>query len=118
MFTNLNTINMEVCCKTFRRDVLEGILLKRNRFGFEPEMTVKFAAFRTGSPRRPAAPSLPGLRYTSIVRWVTFGEGKKSGLKDGLQGLYCILSHCILKRCPPSGSNGRASGKSGVLPLN
>ena len=57
MFTNLNPIDMKVCYKTFRRDVLEGILLKRNRFGFEPEMTVKFALFalapRDGRPRRP-----------------------------------------------------------------
>ena len=46
MFTNLNLTDMETCYKVFRREVLEGIDLKSNRFGFEPEITAKIAKRR------------------------------------------------------------------------
>jgi hypothetical protein len=43
MFTNLNLTDMETCYKVFRREVLQGVILKSNRFGFEPEFTAKIA---------------------------------------------------------------------------
>ena len=43
LFTNLNLTDMETCYKVFRREVLQGITLKSNRFGFEPEITAKIA---------------------------------------------------------------------------
>ena len=43
MFTNLNLTDMETCYKVFRREVLQGITSKSNRFGFEPEITAKVA---------------------------------------------------------------------------
>src|SRR4029077_19680636 len=46
MFTNLNLTDMETCYKAFRREVLTGIRLKANRFGFEPEVTAKIAKQR------------------------------------------------------------------------
>ena len=59
MFTNLNLTDMEVCYKVFRREVIQGISLKSDRFGFEPEVTAKVARFkfpaRMASPRAPAA---------------------------------------------------------------
>ena len=45
MFTNLNLTDMEVCYKVFRREVIQGIKLKSDRFGFEPEVTAKVARF-------------------------------------------------------------------------
>jgi glycosyltransferase involved in cell wall biosynthesis len=50
MFTNLNLTDMETCYKVFRREVLHGIALKSDRFGFEPEITAKIARKRPGKP--------------------------------------------------------------------
>ena len=58
MFTNLNLTDMEVCYKVFRREVIQGITLKSDRFGFEPEVTAKVARFKipaeNGRARAPA----------------------------------------------------------------
>ena len=43
MFTNLNLTDMETCYKVFRREIIQGISIKENRFGFEPEITAKIA---------------------------------------------------------------------------
>jgi glycosyltransferase involved in cell wall biosynthesis len=86
MFTNLNLTDMETCYKVFRREVLQGIKLKSNRFGFEPEITAKIA--RRG--RR------PGWRIYEVpisYSGRTYEEGKKIGLKDAFTALYCILRY-------------------------
>ena len=49
MFTNLNLTDMETCYKVFRREVLQGMTLKSNRFGFEPEITAKIAKQPAGA---------------------------------------------------------------------
>ena len=54
MFTNLNLTDMEVCYKVFRREVIQGITLKSDRFGFEPEVTAKVARFKMPRRERPA----------------------------------------------------------------
>jgi len=82
MFTNLNLTDMETCYKVFRREVLDGIVLKSNRFGFEPEFTAKVAKKR------------PALRIYEIpisYSGRTYEEGKKIGLKDAFQALFCIV---------------------------
>jgi hypothetical protein len=84
MFTNLNLTDMETCYKIFRRDVLRGIKLKSNRFGFEPEFTAKIAKRR------------PGWRIYEIpisYSGRTYEEGKKIGLKDAFTAFYCILRY-------------------------
>jgi len=43
MMTNLNLSDMETCYKLFRRDIIQGLDLKENRFGFEPEVTAKIS---------------------------------------------------------------------------
>ena len=43
LFTDLNLTDMETCYKVFRREVLQGLTLKSDRFGFEPEITAKIA---------------------------------------------------------------------------
>ena len=46
MFTNLNLSDMETCYKLFRREFIQGITLRENRFGFEPEVTAKIARIK------------------------------------------------------------------------
>jgi glycosyltransferase involved in cell wall biosynthesis len=87
MFTNLNLTDMETCYKVFRREVLEGINLKSDRFGFEPEITAKIARRRNPSWRVYEIP----ISYSGR----TYEEGKKIGLKDAFNALYCILRYWL-----------------------
>jgi glycosyltransferase involved in cell wall biosynthesis len=95
MFTNLNLTDMEVCYKVFRREVIQGITLKSDRFGFEPEVTAKVARFtfpsQNGNARRPCRIYEIPVSYHGR----TYREGKKIGLKDGFQALYCIIRYAI-----------------------
>jgi glycosyltransferase involved in cell wall biosynthesis len=83
-FTNLNLTDMETCYKVFRREVLAEMKLRSNRFGFEPEVTAKVAK------RRPAwrVYEVP-ISYSGR----TYEEGKKIGLKDAFNALYCIIRY-------------------------
>jgi glycosyltransferase involved in cell wall biosynthesis len=85
MFTNLNLTDMETCYKVFRREVLDGIQLKSNRFGFEPEITAKVARRRGHSWRIYEVP----ISYSGR----TYEEGKKIGLKDAFNAFYCIVRY-------------------------
>src|SRR5438270_200270 len=85
MFTNLNLTDMETCYKVFRREVLDGINLRSNRFGFEPEITAKIAKRKN-----------PGWRVFEIpisYSGRTYEEGKKIGLKDAIQAFFCIVRY-------------------------
>jgi hypothetical protein len=95
MFTNLNLTDMEVCYKVFRREVIQGIKLKSDRFGFEPEVTAKVARFTF--PPDNGQPPQPCRIYEIPVSYHgrTYREGKKIGLKDGFQALYCIVRFAI-----------------------
>jgi glycosyltransferase involved in cell wall biosynthesis len=82
MFTNLNLTDMEVCYKVFRREVLERIDIKCNRFGFEPEITAKIAKYR------------PRLRIYEVgVAYYgrSYEEGKKITWKDGIKAILTII---------------------------
>jgi glycosyltransferase involved in cell wall biosynthesis len=85
MFTNLNLTDMETCYKVFRREVLQDITLKSNRFGIEPELTAKIARRRQPSWRIYEVP----ISYSGR----TYEEGKKIGLKDAFNALWCILRY-------------------------
>jgi glycosyltransferase involved in cell wall biosynthesis len=95
MFTNLNLTDMEVCYKVFRREVLEGIKLKSDRFGFEPEVTAKIA--RCHLPALDGRPARRCRIYEMPVSYSgrDYREGKKIGWKDGVQALYCILRYAF-----------------------
>jgi glycosyltransferase involved in cell wall biosynthesis len=82
MFTNLNLTDMETCYKVFRAEVIRGITLEQNRFGFEPEITAKVA--RTGCRIYEM-----GISYNGR----TYKEGKKIGWKDGFKAIWCILKY-------------------------
>ncbi len=82
MFTDLNLTDMESCYKVFRRDLLERILIREDRFGFEPEIVAKVA--HSGARIYEMGISYHGRTYE---------EGKKIGVKDGLRALYCIFRY-------------------------
>ena len=93
-FTNLNLTDMEVCYKVFRREVIQGITLKSDRFGFEPEVTAKVARFLMpaieGRPARKCRVYEIPVSYNGR----DYGEGKKiKWWKDGPKALYCILRY-------------------------
>lgn len=95
MFTDLNLTDMEVCYKVFRREVIQNINLKQNRFGFEPEVTAKVARFQV-----PACDGRPARRcriYEIPVSYNgrDYNEGKKIGWKDGVQAVYCIIRYAF-----------------------
>ena len=82
MLTDLNLTDMETCYKVFRREVIQGIQIEENRFGFEPEVVAKIAHQRLRVYEM-------GISY----RGRTYAEGKKIGMKDGWRALYCIMKY-------------------------
>ena len=82
--TNLNLTDMETCYKMFRREIIQAIPLEENRFGFEPEITVKVAKRRLR------------IYEVGISYWGrTYEEGKKIGWKDGFRAVWCLLKYTI-----------------------
>jgi len=84
-FTNLNLTDMETCYKVFRREVIQSLDLREDRFGFEPEITAKVAK---GGWRVYEV----GISYYGR----TYAEGKKIGWRDGLHALRCIARYSSL----------------------
>ncbi len=82
VLTNLKLTDMETCYKVFRREVLEGIHLKSNRFGFEPEITAKIA-------KRPWRIYEVPISYAGR----TYSEGKKITWRDGILALWYIFRY-------------------------
>jgi hypothetical protein len=95
MFTNLNLTDMEVCYKVFRREVIQGITLKSDRFGFEPEVTAKVARFQFPAENGQHPRSCRIYEIPVSYHGRTYREGKKIGIKDGFQALYCILRYAF-----------------------
>lgn len=85
MFTNLNLTDMETCYKVFKREVLAGLELKSDRFGFEPEITAKVSRRRIEG-RRVRVYEVPISYYGR-----DYAEGKKIGWRDGVAALWHIL---------------------------
>ena len=87
MLNNLNLTDMETCYKLFKREVIQGLTLNENRFGFEPEVTAKIAR-------------VPKIRIYEVgISYYgrTYEEGKKINWKDGFRALYCILRYGLFK---------------------
>jgi glycosyltransferase involved in cell wall biosynthesis len=82
--TNINLSDMETCYKVFRREIIQSIPIEEDRFGFEPEITVKIA-------KRHLRIYEVGIGYWGR----TYEEGKKIGWKDGVQALWCLLKYSI-----------------------
>ena len=87
VFTNLNLSDMETCYKVFTRAALEGIAIREERFGFEPEIVAKVAR--------------KGLRIYEVpidYHGRTYEEGKKIRMKDGFRALWVILKYGLFVR--------------------
>jgi glycosyltransferase involved in cell wall biosynthesis len=82
MFTNLNLTDMETCYKSFRREIIQGIRIEEDRFGFEPEITAKVA--RINARIYEVSISYHGR---------TYAEGKKINSKDGFRAMWCIVKY-------------------------
>jgi glycosyltransferase involved in cell wall biosynthesis/precorrin-6B methylase 2 len=80
MVSDLNLTDMETCYKVFRTSLAKSIPIQSNRFGIDPELTVKFA-------RRQARIYETSISYHGR----TYDEGKKIGLKDAFVVLWVIL---------------------------
>jgi glycosyltransferase involved in cell wall biosynthesis len=85
MMTNLNLTDMEVCYKVFRRDVIQKLTLREDRFGFEVEITAKVARAKCRIYEVPI--SYYGRSYE---------EGKKITWKDGFRALWCIVKYRLV----------------------
>ena len=86
MATDLNLTDMETCYKAFRREVIQKIQIKENRFGFEPEITAKVARLKVRIYE-------VGISYYGR----TYAEGKKIGWRDGCRALWCIGKYNFLR---------------------
>ena len=82
IFTNLNLTDMETCYKVFRREIIQSIEIREDRFGFEPEITAKLA-------RKKCIIYEVGISYYGR----TYEQGKKICWKDGLSAIRCILRY-------------------------
>jgi glycosyltransferase involved in cell wall biosynthesis len=97
--TNINLSDMETCYKVFRREVIQSIPIEEDRFGFEPEITVKVA-------KRHLRIYEVGISYWGR----TYEEGKKIGWKDGVRALWCLLKYSLKE--PAVAALGVAPGES------
>ena len=107
MLTNLNLTDMETGFKVFRRDVIQSIKLEQNRFGFEPEVTVKIARMKLRIYE-------VGISYYGR----TYEEGKKIGWRDGVKALWCILRYTITtphSTFKPADQTSSQAASNGVL---
>ena len=85
--SNVNLIDMETCYKVFRREWIQWITIQENRFGFEPEITIKLA--RRGARMYEAGISYSGRNYE---------DGKKINWKDGVSAVRCIVKYGMSER--------------------
>ena len=88
MFSNLNLTDMETCYKLFKTDLIKSVPLKEQKFGFEPEVTIKISR-------------IPKIRIYEVgISYYgrTYDEGKKIGWKDGFRALYCIAKYGLFGR--------------------
>ena len=86
MFTNLNLTDMETCYKVFRREIIQSIQIKENRFGFEPEITAKIAKTHCRIYE-------VGINYNGR----TYDQGKKITWRDGVRAIYCIFKYNVMR---------------------
>ena len=87
MFSNLNITDMETCYKMFKKEIIQSIEIKENRFGIEPEITAKISKIK-------------GIRIYEVgISYYgrTYEEGKKIGWKDGFRAIYCIIKYNLFR---------------------
>src|SRR5215469_5812173 len=86
MFADVDLTDMETCYKAFRTSLIQSIPIRSNRFGIEPEITIKLAQRRARIYETP-------ISYYGR----TYEEGKKIGFKDALEAVWVILRYAFTK---------------------
>ncbi|MCX6633205.1 MAG: glycosyltransferase [Candidatus Solibacter sp.] len=86
MAADLNLTDMETCYKAFRVSLARSIPIRSNRFGIEPEITIKFAK------RQVSIYEVPISYYGR-----TYEEGKKIGAMDAVSALWVIVRCCFTR---------------------
>ncbi|MGA8229840.1 MAG: glycosyltransferase family 2 protein, partial [Candidatus Acidiferrales bacterium] len=89
MFTDLNLTDVWTCYKAFRREVLEQIVIRENRFGIEPEITAKVARGKW-----------PIFEVPISYDGRTYAQGKKITWKDGIRALVCVVRYNVFDSRP------------------
>jgi glycosyltransferase involved in cell wall biosynthesis len=107
IFADLNLTDMETCYKAFRTSLLKSIPLRSQRFGFEPEITIKLA-------KRQARIYEVPISYNGR----TYQEGKKIGLKDALEAFYVILKYSLSRDIYVNKDKDILDAFSGALKFN
>ena len=74
--------DMETCYKVFKRQVLDNISIKSNRFDFEPEITAKILKL-----------NIPIIEVPIKVKPRTYKEGKKIGWIDGIIAIWTLFKY-------------------------
>jgi hypothetical protein len=82
MATNIDLTDMETCYKMMKRSVAQNLRIQEKRFGVEPELTAKIAAFK-----------VPIYEVPISYYGRTYEEGKKIGWKDGFRAIFCIIKY-------------------------
>lgn len=85
MVTDMNFTDMETCYKVFTKEVAKKLDLQENRFGFEPEFTIKISRLK-------ARVYEAGISYAGR----SYSEGKKIGWRDGIEAVRCIIKYGLL----------------------
>jgi glycosyltransferase involved in cell wall biosynthesis len=88
LFTQLNLTDMETGYKMFRKEIINQIKLREERFGFEPEVTAKISRIKNIRIYE------VGISYFGR----TYNEGKKITWRDGIRTLYCILKYNLFAK--------------------
>lgn len=88
LFTGLRLTDMETCYKVFKADIIRGINIKENRFGFEPEITAKINKVK----------NIRVLEVPVAYEARTYASGKKIKWTDGFHAVWCILKYNIFSR--------------------
>jgi len=87
MVTDRTFTDIETCYKLFRSNILKSITIEENRFGFEPEITIKISQLNCRIYE-------VGISYFGR----TYAQGKKIGWKDGVAALRCIVKYGMIRR--------------------
>jgi glycosyltransferase involved in cell wall biosynthesis len=90
VLTNLDLTDMETGYKVFKREIIQAIDIRENRFGFEPEITAKLSKMNARI-----------IEVSVSYYGRTYEEGKKIGMMDGLHALWCIFRHTLFSPPPP-----------------
>lgn len=85
ILTNLNMTDIETCYKAFRAPFLKNMELASKGFGMEVEITASIA-------------QMPIRIYEVPISYYgrTYEEGKKIGMRDGIQALWYIVYYNLI----------------------